>query len=245
MFLPAYMASHAAYIERSCIGKPWKKLGDHFEFDIHLESNFLSNETSPTSCLFLRNLSGKEFSSVEILVTAEAAYGRYQDLAVLRDVGEIPEIVKLPRIPLKEVEITEDGKLHTIYKEVTVQLWVLASPCGPALEHLKFPPFRPSYTEFLNSTWVKKWDTVWNLDYIESLKRRMREKMMWFFITRNRHNVYGEPRSLLYRAYKLLRLSCGIPLYGLLSHKFILPIFFWTPVVLRFKNLEKTIERQA
>ena len=64
------------------------------------------------------------------------------------------------------------------------------------------PRLSPTYSEFLNSRWKRKWDVVWNLDYIESCKTDLKIKLKYYLVTRNEWPVAVEPRNALFRRYK-------------------------------------------
>jgi hypothetical protein len=85
LFLDSYRVSHNEHINRFQIGKRFDELGEFFEFDIHLECNYLSNSTVPMSFIILRNKSSREFSRIELLVEADAGYVKYQDFSVLKN----------------------------------------------------------------------------------------------------------------------------------------------------------------
>lgn len=237
LFQESYRVSHQEYIKRFQAGKRFEALGSFFEFDIYLECNHISNSTVPMSFLILRNVSERPFPKVELLVEADAGYVKYQDFTTLVDVGKTPLVVNLPRIPLKEIELMSNNRIITTYDKVRVAIQINDEALSDYEARSESRPIRPTYTEFLNSSWDKKWDHFWNLDYIESCKTTLRHRLQFYLVTRNRWPVEGEPRSTFYRLYKTLRFFLGAPLFRLLSHERIITALFWTPIFLRIKTL--------
>jgi hypothetical protein len=238
LFLESYEVSHQEHLKRFQTGRNFHELGEFFEFDLHLECNYVSNSTVPMSFLILRNRTERAFDRVEILVQASAAYVKYQDFTTLIDVGETPFVVYLPRIHLKEVEFTNSNRIITSYNEVTVTAFIHDGSISGHQSKAQSSSICPTYTEFLNSRWDKKWGTVWNLDYIESRKIDLRHTLQFFLVTRNQWPMEGEPRHLGFRIYKLLRLMIGAPLFRVLNRDWIISTIFWLPLILRRRKLE-------
>lgn len=237
LFFASYQVSHQEHLKRSQAGKHFDELGEFFEFDIHLECDHVSNATVPTSFLILRNRSDKIFERVELLVEADGGCVKYQDFATLISVGETPVVVYLPRIPLKEIEITENNRIVMSYEKVNITLFIRDKAVPEERARAVSWPISPTYTEFLNSSWDKKWGTVWNLDYIESCKTSLRHKLQFYLVTRNRWPVAGEPSSRIYRSYKIFRLLLGMPLFRIVSHEWIVSALFWLPIFVRYRKL--------
>lgn len=237
LFLDSYRVSHEEHVKRFQTGKCFDELGIFFEFDIHLECNYLSNSTVPMSFIILRNKSDKKFSRVELLVEADAGYVKYQDFTTLVDIESTPLVVNLPRIPLKEIEFTSNNRIVTTYKNVRVKIKIIDDSVSEYDSSAESYEISPSYTEFLNSRWDKKWEFVWNLDFIESSKTDLKHKFQFYLITRNKWPISGEPKNIFYQLYKVIRLLVGMPLFKILSNKYVLPIMFWVPIFLRLKKL--------
>jgi hypothetical protein len=237
LFLDSYRVSHNEHINRFQIGKRFDELGEFFEFDIHLECNYLSNSTVPMSFIILRNKSSREFSRIELLVEADAGYVKYQDFSVLKNVGDIPLAVNLPRIPLREVELTSNNRILMTYEKVQVELNIIDDSLEASRCFAKSRIISPSYTEFLNSSWDKKWDFVWNLDYIESKKRELRDKLYYYLAGRYKWPVFGEPKNVFFMVYKRFRFIVGVPLFKAVGNRRVLAILFWLPIFLRLKKL--------
>jgi hypothetical protein len=237
LFLPSYRVSHNRFLERSQAGKHFQALGEFFEFDLHLESDHLSNATVPMSFVVLRNRSGQIFSRIEVHVQATARHVEYQDFTTLIEVGERPVVINLPRIPLKEMQVTESDGITTTYDNARVSISILDDAIPVQQARAKSHRITPSYTEFLNSEWDKKWDVVWNLDYIETCKNELRDRLRFYFVTRNRFPMEGEPRCRLYRKYKHLRLVLGRPFHWVLGQDRVIAMIFWVPIFIRLRRL--------
>lgn len=238
LFLDSYRVSHEEHLKHTRLGKRFGELGSFFEFDIHLECNYLSNSTVPMSFIILRNKSENKFSRAELLVEADAGHVKYQDFTTLIDLDSIPRVVSLPSIPLKEVEFTDSNDIVTSYNNVRVKIKIIDDKIISEEESsAESCAISPTYTEFLNSNWDKKWGVVWNLDYIERCKTILKSKLEYYFITRNSWPVVGEPDSTFYQVYKLARLLFGIPLFKFLSNKYVLLTLFWVPIFMRLKKL--------
>lgn len=238
LFLKSYRISHEEHLKRFRMGKRFDALGSFFEFDIHLECNHISNSAVPMSFLILRNTSERSFERIELLVEADAGYVKYQDFTTLVDVGKTPLVVNLPRIPLKEIELTSNNRIITTYDKVRIKINIHDDLLSDYEAKGESHSIRPTYTEFLNSRWDKKWDQFWNLDYIESCKTDLRHRLQFYLVTRNRWPVSGEPRDAFYHLYKALRLLVGSPLFLLLSPQRVISALFWVPIFLRLKTLE-------
>jgi hypothetical protein len=238
LFLDSYETSHKEHLKRFAPGKHFSELGSFFEFSTHLECNHISNATNPMSFLILRNTTEKLFQRIELLVEADAGYVKYQDFSILVDVGKTPLVVNLPKIPLKDIELTNNNRIITTYNKVRVKILILDKSIKEYESKAESYPITPSYTEFLNSRWDKKWDLAWNLDYIESQKTAIRHSFKFYFLTRNKWHCEGQPRNLFYQLYKALRLIVGIPLYKVFSHEKVVTTLFWLPIFLRIKKLK-------
>jgi len=238
LFHDAYEVSHEEHLKRFRPGKRFDALGKFFEYDIHLECNHISNATVPMSFLILRNTSERKFSRIELVVEADAGYVRYQDFTTLIDVGIIPLVVNLPRIPLKEIEVTKTNRIVTTYSKVVVKISILDSSLSEYEAKSESHGITQTYTEFLNSRWEKKWDSVWNLDYIESCKTEIKHKLLYYLVSRNQWPVAGEPRNALFQIYKGIRLLIGAPVFRILSYEKIISTLFWVPIFLRINKLK-------
>lgn len=236
LFREVYEVSHEEHLKRFRPGKRFETLGKFFEYDIHLECNHISNATVPMSFLILRNTSERIFNRVELVVEADAGYVKYQDFTTLIGVGITPLVVNLPRIPLKEIEVTKNNKIVTTYSKVVVKIAILDSSLSEYESKAESHGITPTYTEFLNSRWERKWDAVWNLDYIESCKTEIKHKLLYYLVSRNQWPVAGEPQNTLFQLYKGLRLFVGFPIYRILSHQWVISTLFWFPIFLRIKK---------
>jgi hypothetical protein len=96
----------------------------------------------------------------------------------------------------------------------------------------------PSYTEFLNSRWEKKWDTMWNLDYIELKKCDLKERLQYSLVTKHRWPVAGESTALSHLVWKACCLRLGRPLFALLKHDRVISTLFWMPIFIRVRKLK-------
>jgi hypothetical protein len=237
LFLNTYKISHEEHLKRFRTGKRFDELGRFFEFDIHLECNYLSNSTIPMSFIIIRNKSEKKFSRVELLVEADAGYVKYQDFTTLIDIESTPLVVNLPRIPLKEIEFTSNNHIVTTYKDIRIKIKIIDDSINEYDASAESYAINPSYTEFLNSSWDKKWESMWNLDYIESNKNEIRHKLQYHLITRNKWPISGESTNIFYQSYKILRLLVGMPLFKVLSNKYVIATIFWVPIFTRLKKL--------
>lgn len=238
LFYKSYEISHQEYLRRNQIGQRFENIGKYFSFDIHLESDYISNATIPISSLVLRNISEKKFKRIELIVKAEADYAAFQDFTTLFDVDDKQLVINLPRIPLKQLDITKDHKIIRTYNKVQVKIRIIDDPSITQNDaESESLPIHPSYTEFLNSRWDKKWDAVWNLDFIESLKDDIHVKLRYYLITRNRYRVAGEPNTRIYNLYKFARRQISRPVYWLIGRDRVVTVIFWMPIFLRLKKL--------
>jgi hypothetical protein len=236
LFLGSYQVSHQEHLKRLQVGRRFEELGEFFEFGIHLECDHLSNITVPKSILMLRNRSSRIFERVALLVEATSSHSKYQDFTTLIDVGVTPLVVYLTKIPLKEIAVSDSNRITRSYDHVIVTLFIKDSEIPEYKTKVTSWPIKPSYTEFLNSSWDKKWGAVWNLDYIESCKTRLRNKLQHYLVSRNRWPVVGE--SSCHRMYRILQLMLGMLLFRILGHKWVVLSIFWLPIFVHYRKLE-------
>lgn len=237
LFFDSYNASHIAYSKRLATRRKFKDLGSLFEYDIHLECDHISNSTVPMSVLLIKNKSDLKFSRVEILVEACAGYAKYQDFTTLIDVTDVPLIILLPRIPLKEMHFTDDFRIVTPYQHAVIKLNILDDNVSSVQSEAMSQYIYPSYTEFLNSHWDRKWEQVWNLDFIEGKKEDLRVTWKYYLVTRTMFPITEESTSIFVNTLNKILAYVGVPIFKLMDRRWIVNTLFWTPIFLRLRRL--------
>ncbi len=237
LFLDSYKVSHDKHLKRFSAGQTFQDIGIFFEFDIFLECNYISNSTVPMSFIIIKNKSKKLFKKVDLFVEADADYVKFQDYTRLVDLGETPLIIYLPKIPLKEVKFTNDNKINTPYSRVKVKLEIFDESLTESEAISESRAITPSYTEFLNSRWDKKWGAVWNLDYIESSKRDLKNLIKYHLISKHRSFIFYNAKNKITQIIRLPVLLFGSLLFKVLSYPRFISIIFWVPIFFRLKKL--------
>ena len=237
LFLESYQISHEMYWKRNQLGKRFTKLGMFFEYDIHLQCKYLSNSEIPVSSILIRNKSEENFKKIELIVEVSRRTIKFFDSAILFDVDNVPIIVKLPKIPLREITFDKDSNFFFTYNSYKVKINAYDEDSNSYKEIGK-STMHLTHTEIINSEWCRKWDCVWNIDYIERNKTMFRSKLRNYFISRNEWPCANEPKNIFYQKYKMIRLIIGRPIYKVLSEKRVLAILFWLPIFLRIRKLE-------
>jgi hypothetical protein len=182
LFLSAYQASDEYYWQHSGLGVHWRPLGPHLEYDTHLASIF-SNEKTPLSYIAIRAKEGAVFKKATVKFAAKGPVVDYQDTIVLYDIGKTPTIKALPSIPLKSLWVARGG-VRTPYKDIEIEVIDLYRADGSNVaEGIHFADsFIPTYTELLNSEFVKRWGYWWNVDEINWQKKIVRELIYMKFL---------------------------------------------------------------
>ncbi|MGL6372433.1 hypothetical protein ACSZMY_01770 [Aeromonas hydrophila] len=176
IFLRAYAISHNDYINRTS-KLLFKELIDEISYDMKLASRYISNNEVPMSKLYFKTGKDNVYNRFSGYVKAFSGSVCYQNKI---DLEFIPEsqlvITSLPSIPLKDIAI-DDGGIYTSYSNVTLSGMFYGE--GGVIKEVHDTFGFPTYTEFLNSTWSRKWDHVWNLDFLELEFSEMRQSLIY------------------------------------------------------------------
>ncbi|MFM5352082.1 hypothetical protein ACSZNH_17920 [Aeromonas dhakensis] len=176
IFLRAYIVSHDRYICRTS-KLHFKRLVSAIDYDVKLASRYISNTEVPMSKLYVKTQGGNvynRFSGYVKAFSGRVCYQNYIDIELIFD--EQITIVHLPSIPLKNITFDEDG-IYSTYSDVTLSGVLYGE--GGVTEKVSSIIGSPTYTEFLNSTWVRKWDHVWNLDFLELEFGEMKHSLIY------------------------------------------------------------------
>lgn len=176
IFLRAYIISHNDYIYRTS-KLHFKELADEIDYDVKLASRYISNDEVPMSKLYVKTGKNNIYNHFTGYVKAFSGNVCYQnpiDIELVSD--EQVVITHLPSIPLKDITIDDDG-IVTTYSEVTLSGVFYGE--GGVTKEISDTFGSPTYTEFLNSTWSRKWDHVWNLDFLEFEFGEMRHTLIY------------------------------------------------------------------
>ena len=240
LFLKTFTISHNEYLKRRMADKKLYPLGNFFEFKLFLENEYFSNLNNPMSYLTLKNISDRSFSRIELSVEASSRDldVKFSDFTALFNVGRTSYMIILPKIPLKSFDFTEENRLIRIYDTIRIKIFIYDNSVSENNAIAESLPINIIYNEFLNSRWDKKWGLIWNLDYIESCKHNIKQKLEYYLISRNKFPILSEPTNLFFQYYKFLRLLIGHPLFKILSKQHVISALFWLPIFLRLKKLK-------
>lgn len=241
IFLKAYIISHNAYISRTS-KLHFKELTHEIEYDVKLASRYISNSESPMSKLYIKtgkNNAYNRFSGYVKAFSGSVCYQNKIDLELICD--EQVVITYLPSIPLKEITIA-DNEIYTTYSEITLS-GIFYGDCGVTNKVSDTFGF-PTYTEFLNSTWRRRWDYIWNLDFIEFEFDEMRHALIYTlagpfaFIAYS--NTYVGFFGVIKKQWNKLVLN-------VIANKKILKVYWWATMPLRVRRWKthKTFESDS
>lgn len=233
IFLKAYQVSDDYYWEHYRLGKTWRELGPDIEYDTHLATIF-SNDKLPLSYIVLRSRNGTKHKKVTLKVEAKDASVDYQETIVVYGLDEKPIIKSLPSIPLKSMWVARGG-IKTPYNNIHIEIIEQINEEGVDLiENRKIEDyFIPTYTEILNSEFVKRWDYFWNVDEINWQKQKIKD---YLFV------------KLIFSAGPLWRpispFSPRAIIFKGLSSKPALSIAFWSRNLICAKQIRASVKEQ-
>lgn len=233
LFLQTYQHSQEWHDAGSSFGKQWEALGDQLEYSLHLES--IVSPGSKTSHIAVRSRSCTEpFRRIDLLVEASDDGFAYQDLIVLHNVTEEPKLAVMPSIPPIGVSFRRDRSFETPYRGLTVSLVRVSKDEGELACNISGPEHHPNHFLVLNSTYAQRFGRLWNLDWVESKKQDIRNKLRWRIATPR----YLPTRGGKYPPGRMLPEICrhllGRPLFFLIARKWVISLAFWLPIWLRF-----------
>ncbi|MEZ8097232.1 hypothetical protein ACED51_24305, partial [Photobacterium swingsii] len=211
------------------------------EYDFLLENRYFSNDESPMSKLYLKIDENVTYKRIVGHVVVKSGVLTYQNpFDILIEPRRHVVVYHLPNIPLKDISI-RDGKIYTTIDEIEIT--------GAAIDgsdnKITFTSNSglPLYDEFLNDDWVRKWDTVWNLSYLNNHFVNFR----FGFI-----NKLAGPLALTYsrkRAkesihQKIRRYWCRISI-DIIANEKLCKIIWWLTMRSRISYLEKHITKTS
>jgi hypothetical protein len=175
VFRDAYVSSHNRYIKHSK-NLSYKPVTPNLQFMLHLENKYFHNQELPISELYLKLEKGHSISHITGYVTATNKNVQYQNPVDVSPGSETElSIVLLPQLPLKDITYSE-GLFYMSYTDVWFSGAINYS--NNTEEDFKVHWHSPMYSEFTNSEWDKKWNFVWNLDYLNSEKTNFRHRIV-------------------------------------------------------------------
>ncbi len=171
IFYSAYVTSDKHYHKNK---KPfYRKLTEHIEYFLKLETKHFSNIDNPKCYLLLRQTERCNKDSIKISGYVFAGVGNleYQEYFCALVKREKTVLVYLPKIPLKELRVSNNGIIPS-YDNVFIE----GEQSGDDKLVFRIVEGHPTFTEYLNSVWVEKWGYVWNLDHLYEEIRNFRFK---------------------------------------------------------------------
>lgn len=194
---PIYIQSHRVYLTQRVPGKHWRRLGDALEYDLATTNDFIV-ECGGEPLLLLRAASSVQSPIRRVVVRVTTHKGeRKRQLAPVRvdniggDVVEIP----LPGMPVEWLSMTKAG-IVSAYDTVTVEL--LEQQVGMTNEVFDHPPvdfLYPTYTDYLNGNFERRWGELWNLDELVSGRDRFGEMVRGRLLHWHENLSWRRPRG--------------------------------------------------
>lgn len=230
IMLKPYQTSHSKYLKRK--GELFfRVLTEGIEYDLRLENKHFNNKENPCSKLVLKFSDGFEGGELRGIVVAESGDLQYQERFHIIYMGKPLVVVRLPRMPLKDLYLFDDGVKLSIDN-----IFVEGELIDRHGNTIKFKTINgcPVYNEYLNGEWDYRWGIVWNLDYLSELKSSFRHKILnqllgelWSLGPPRRKN--REIRAFLSDIYRRVVVN------GLLHEK-VVNVIFWLLVILRVQK---------
>ncbi len=231
---PVYRESHKHYEARNGFLQRWDTLGEDLSVSLHLPM-LLEQGRAPCVHIAVRSHSAREHGSeATLLIEAIGGAAVFQEAITVYRLGATPRIVALPSIPLRWVDVTDDGQLVSSYTKL--RIWVTArdgvTVSNPAERH---PHHSSSVltTDHLNERFEEKWGTFWNCGAIDRAVRRRGEWLTFKLATQKMFRANKEDVTWSEVIGALWRRFIGKPLCWLLTLPWLLRAYFWTPIILR------------
>ena len=227
---PHYLRSHDKYLTHK--SARWESVSEDLELCIYLEST-LTDERDPVSFIALRRaLNGQRpIDSVELVVEAESELARYEERVVLRNVGRKPTIRYLRLIPLQEMWLLENRWFHCSYDTIRIYIErVLSEGCAILSNHCH-RIYTPTYHDFLNASFARKWGHVYNLDFLERAKDDLSSSIMFSFHTTLELSLPRLSNSWWSRVRRALA--------SFMTSRRVISVLFWTALLLRLVRIDE------
>ena len=232
IFKSSYIISHQNYLSWKATTR-YKQVKNLFEYKLLLENRYLTNDESPASKIIFKIID-QDILRIRAFIIAEKGKLQYQDMVSMHVRGQEITVIHLSRIPLKEIIVCSNG-ISTTYDDVRIEGEVTKE--GGSV--IKFDSLwgSPTYTEFLNSSWDRKWGKIWNLDYLQDQKKNFRHSLV--------HRLAGSLAYLNIRptARKqsftqiIYRYWC-IFVVNIIANERVTNFIFWCLVFTRIKRLK-------
>lgn len=233
LYLEAYKVSTAynSYLEINRIFS--HSLGEIVDYDINWSEVYL-NKKQPNCTLRIKAKNNQYFHKITFCITASLDNLKYQSVVDIYDVSDMPCVVALPSIPLRNIEVKND-RLYEPYSRVKIEIKELFDKEGNAidfnwdLKNTVYPIDNLDRFFTKKESDVYKWGQWWSLDFLESEKDE---------IPRLCHAYAFNARFKRSRKVYFWQAVAW-----LVDIRFILNICFWSRNIIRAKQLKKALDR--
>jgi len=231
-----YEISNNHYINR-IFRQRWHKLGDNISFALHFPYP-IHDTYDQYANIIIRNESKFPMELATICISAESADCIFQDRITIENLTDKPVIKTLTSIPECYIFI-QDGKLVSNYSYIKISLSSLKID-GKTItsnDRLHITPFLSNPID-LDKKFIKKWDSVFNIELITSEKENLYIKA--------RHTLIPEKGRLLMMANwnvvtfsRLLLFKYAKIIDYIISRDIFISIIFWPLLLFGKINLSE------
>ena len=223
----------------------WEPLIQGLTYRLFLES-VLTNDPHPVSRIYVMNQSNQRFDRIEISVVARVGKLDYPEVIVvpLLDPGKIASL-RLPNIPL--LNLSMEGQIireSCHFCSVFVTEIVKSGEAERRIHEVQ--RWSPTYDDFLNGSWSRRWGYLYNTNAIAFYKSDMRDFLKYYVY--NEFWAFHSDLSPMFRTIVLRHRYLLWPnkcLCTLMCQDWMLSTICWTVLLLRARNLNDIAQRRG
>jgi hypothetical protein len=228
--LKPYQTSHSKYLKRKN-ELLFRVLTKDIEYDLKLENKHFNNKENPCSKLVFKFPDGFEGGVLQGVVIAESGDLQHQERFHIIYMGKPLVVIKLPRMPLKDLYVFDDGVKLSI-DNIFIEGEFIDRQGN--INQFKTINGCPIYNEYLNGEWDYRWGIVWNLDYLSEIKSNFRHRILNKLL--GQLWSLGPPRRKNRTIRRFLSDIYREVLVNGLLHEKVINVIFWLLVILRVQK---------
>ncbi|MFT2790338.1 hypothetical protein ACMV5I_09715 [Serratia sp. T13T92] len=245
-FYETYLISNEYYLKQRSFLQDWENLTPEIEVSVHQASIF-DNDSPPFSKVAIRTSDKNHvIKCVEIIVEAKALSNTYQNETYQNKISaynitNTPTILVTPSIPIRELHHTKERGYYFSYHDFSICLLNTTSKTVIIKNEKQYSVnYKYSFynDDLLNSRFVKRWGMYWNMDEIDFTIKRLKDFLYYHLV--QIHHFYPKGYKIPFKSrlrYYFIS-TVGKSIYFIISKKWFLNLFFWTPIILKFKKFK-------
>jgi hypothetical protein len=231
-FLPTLLESHRIWMSRRALGNHWEPLGFGIEYSLDLPTKHFENDLKPFVRLAIR-CAKEPFDYLIVVVEARKGNIVYDETRTVFNVGgDETKVLSLPGIPLQSVSIGDNG-ISVPFSTCRIRITELCRKGERSSVNLSSPMLSPTYTAYLNGTFIFRNGCMFNADAIEEQKRDLRIKIM-YALGAFQHMAPTHRSPAMVKVLHQLRNMIS----KALCSEIVINILIWTPYVFRQRKLK-------